>query len=210
MPSVAMPRCWPITYRGVTWTLYQCNCSCSAAHFTTCLVYRNVMAFMQRPSLPTDSPPQAVWESGAASRLFTATVMTECTTQTAKMCVGGGFFCAACGLCACISERVLSLLFCVCMLGCLGSVLLCMRFYNCVHTLVCANTAEKVRIVWEELKRVACHLLNAPPPPSLLDYCQRPGSFLNHKLTYLSHFTPATAGPTGNCSALCGWSFDRL
>lgn len=136
---------------------------------------------------------QAVWESGAASRLFTATVMTECTTQTASVCVyvcGDLFFFsahlyAACvfiplvwvsqcfnpcklvlsmrGLCASLRNEF-ELSFFAC-LSCLN-VWMYVCFYSCVYTPVCESGTLKVRIVWEGFKRDACHSLNAPPPSS--------------------------------------------
>ena len=126
----------------------------------------------------------AVCEPGAASRLFTAAVMTECTTQTAKKCVCLCFFFL---LCTILGSLWLSLSLqwvwaCMdtaqkhtgptnCFYSSVSSV--CMRVcahvcsYNSVYTPVyVAGTILKAQIVWEGLKRGGCHSLNAPPPSS--------------------------------------------
>lgn len=68
---------------------HQWKCASSVAGFTACVVYRICNGLYHIVNVPAAwlTTSWAVCEPGAASRLFIAAVMTECTTQTAKKCV---------------------------------------------------------------------------------------------------------------------------
>lgn len=68
---------------------HQWKCASSVAGFTACVVYRICNGLYHIVNVPAAwlTTSWAVCEPGAASRLFTAAVMTECTTQNAKKCV---------------------------------------------------------------------------------------------------------------------------
>lgn len=173
---------------------HQWKCASSVAGFTACVVYRICNGLYHIVNVPAAwlTTSWAVCEPGAASRLFTAAVMTECTTQTAKKCV---CVCLQClfffksffpSLHNFMQLVIVSLQWvCVCMdiaqkhtgpTKCfLFKCVLCVYLrwcahgcsYNCVYTPVyVSGTILKVQIVWEGLERGGCHSLNAPPPSS--------------------------------------------